>query len=173
MQIGRALLTSTVLLSLAPIGCSKPALATSSPRPLQARASQQPAGDQVAVPLSDPSKPALIQISLVQGSITVRGANRRDVLVIPRADTDRPSRRNDPDASGLRRLPQPAGFRITEETNRVTIAADSPNRSTSFDVEVPLRTNVRLKTVNGGEVRVDSVDGEIDVSNVNGGITLM
>jgi DUF4097 and DUF4098 domain-containing protein YvlB len=37
---------------------------------------------------------------------------------------------------------------------------------------MPLRTSLRLKTVNGGEVRVDNVDGEIDVSNTNGSITL-
>jgi putative adhesin len=173
MKLGRAfLINSTGLLLLAPIGCSAPVLATSSPRTIAAAAALQPPGDQVAVPLSDPARPALVQISLVHGSITVRGANRRDVLVIARSDADRSTRRVDPDATGLRRLPQPGGFRITEEANRVTIASDNPSRSIGFDVEVPLRTNLRLKTVNGGEVRVEGVDGEIDVSNTNGGITL-
>jgi hypothetical protein len=147
-------------------------VARSSSRPITARASQQRTDDQVTVPLSDPSKPALVHISLVQGSITVRGANRRDVLVAARPEADRPSRRYDPDATGLRRLPQTAGFRISEEANRVNIGSDNPSRSISFDVEVPLRTHLQLKTVNGGEVRVDDVDGEIDVSNTNGGITL-
>jgi hypothetical protein len=173
MTILRAFITtSTVVLPLVWVGCSSPVLATASPRPITPRASQERTGDQVTVPLSDPSRPALVHVSLVHGSITVRGANRRDVLVVARPDADRPNRRNDPDAAGLRRLPQTAGFRISEEANRVDIGSDNPSRSISFEVEVPLRTNLRLKTVNGGELRVDSVDGEIDVNNTNGGITL-
>jgi hypothetical protein len=174
MHKGRAIvISSLVVLPLVSVDCSTTAAATSSPRAIAARASQQqPTGDQVAVPLTDPSKPALVHISLVHGGITVRGANRRDVLVVARPEADRPSRRDDPDATGLRRLPQTAGFRISEEANRVNIGSDSPSRSITFDVEVPLRTNLRLRTVNGGEVRVDNVDGEIEVSNTNGGITL-
>jgi hypothetical protein len=137
-------------------------------------ASQQASADQVTVPLSDPSRPALIDVSLVQGSITVRGTNRKDVLVTarPETDTDRRSRRNDPDATGLRRIPQTAGFRITENSNRVRVAADSPNRSITFEIEAPARTNLKLSTVNGGEVLVEHVEGELTVSNTNGGITL-
>jgi len=172
MTIRHAFITTIVVLPLASIGCASTALATSSPRSIAARANQQPTGDQVTVPLSDPSKPALVHISLVHGSITVRGANRRDVLVVAHPEVDQASRRYDPDATGLRRLPQTAGFRISEEANRVNIGSDNPNRSISFDVEVPVRTNVQLKTVNGGEVRVDNVDGEIEVGNTNGGITL-
>ena len=173
MTIGHAFLSASIVaLPLVSIGCSSAAVSRSSSLPIMARASQERTDDQVTVPLTDPSKPAFVHISLVQGSITVRGANRRDVLVAARPEADRPSRRADPDPTGLRRLPQTAGFRISEEANRVNIGSDNPSRSISFDVEVPLRTHLRLKTVNGGEVRVDNVDGEIDVSNTNGGITL-
>jgi hypothetical protein len=133
---------------------------------------QQPAADRVTVPLSDPSRPGLIDVSLVHGSITVRGTTRKDVLVIAHPETDRPSRRIDPDATGMRRIPQTAGFRISEDANRVKIAADSPNRAVRFEVEVPPRTNVKLSTVNGGNILVENVEGELSVSNTNGGITL-
>jgi hypothetical protein len=133
---------------------------------------QEPTADRVTVPLSDPSRPALIDVSLVQGSITVRGANRKDVAVTARGEADRPSRRFDADASGLRRIPQTAGFRISEEGNRVKVSADSPNRSMTFEIEAPTRTNLKLSTVNGGEILVENIEGEIEVSNTNGGITL-
>src|SRR5688572_29016055 len=133
---------------------------------------RQQAADQVSVPLSDPSRAALIDVSLVQGSITVRGTNRRDVLVTARPETDRPSRRYDADAAGLRRIPQTAGFRVSEEGNRVKITSDSPNRSITFEIEAPLRANLKLHAVNGGEIVVENIEGELDVSNVNGGITL-
>lgn len=133
---------------------------------------QGPAADRVTVPLSDASRPALIDVGLVQGSITVRGTNRKDVQVVARPEADRPSRRYDAEASGMRRIPQSAGFRITEEGNRVKVSADSPNRSITFEIEVPSRSNLKLSTVNGGEILVENVDGELTISNTNGGITL-
>ena len=133
---------------------------------------QQADADRVTVPLSDPSQPALLTVSLVQGSITVRGTSRKDILVSARPEADRPSRRADPDATGLRRIPQTAGYRISEEGNRVRVSSDSPNRSVSFEIEVPSRTNLKLSTVNGGELLIENIDGDIDVSNTNGGIAL-
>src|SRR6187455_2338513 len=138
--------------------------------PLAAR--QQADADRVSVPLSDPSRPGMIDISLVHGSITVRGTNRKDVAVVARTETDRPSRRYDPDATGLRRIPQTAGYRITEEGNRIKLSSDSPNRGITFEIEAPSRTNLKLSTVNGGTILVENVEGDIEVSNVNGSVTL-
>ena len=135
-------------------------------------AAQQPTADRVSVPLSDPSRPALIDVSLVQGSITVRGANRKDVGVTAMPEADRSRRRHDANAEGLRRIPQSAGFRISEEGNRVKVSSDNPSRSINFEIEVPARSNLKLSTVNGGEILVENVDGEIDVNNTNGGIVL-
>lgn len=139
---------------------------------LGAVAAAQTDADRVTVPLSDPSRPALLTVSLVQGSITVRGANRKDMLVVAHPETDRARRRTDPDASGLRRIPQTAGFRISEEANRVRVSSDNPNRSIDFEIEVPSRTNLKLSTINGGEILVENIDGDLEVSNTNGGITL-
>jgi hypothetical protein len=160
-----------VLIVLVSVACTSAALATASSRSAPA-AMRQPSADQVAVPLTDPSRPGLIDVSLVQGSITVRGGNRKDVLVMARPETDRPGRRYDPDATGMRRIPQTAGFRISEEGNRVKIASDNPNRSISFEIEAPARTNLKLSTVNGGEILVENIEGDLTVSNTNGGITM-
>ena len=135
-------------------------------------AQQASSDDRVTVPLSDASKPALIDVSLVSGSITVRGTNRKDVAVIARSAADRPSRRDDPDATGMRRIPQSAGFRITEEANRVKVSSEHPNRQINFEIEAPSHSNLKLSTVNGGDVLVENIDGDLDVSNTNGGITL-
>jgi hypothetical protein len=161
-----------ILIGLLSAACTSTALASASPRSVQPATGQQPSADQVTVPLSDPSRPALIHVSLVQGSITVRGSNRKDVLVIARPDADRPSRRYNPDATGMRRIPQTAGFRITEDGNRVKVGSDNPNRSITFEIEAPARTNLQLSTVNGGDILVENIDGELTVSNTNGGITL-
>ena len=165
-------LTQIVWIGLVSAACTSAALATASPRAMTPAMRQQPPADQVTVPLSDPSRPGVIDISLVQGSIIVRGANRKDVAVVARPEADRPGRRDDPDASGLRRIPQTAGYRITEEGNRIKMSSDSPNRGITFEIEAPARTNLKLSTVNGGSILVENVDGDIEVSNVNGSVTL-
>jgi len=156
MKIRQLLLGLVIVLGAAPI----------------AGARQQPDADRVTVPLSDPSRPGIIDVSLVHGSITVRGANRKDVVVTARPEAERPSRRYDPDAAGLRRIPQTAGYRISEEGNRIKVSSDHPNRSVNFEIEAPLRSNLKLSTVNGGEILVENIEGDLDVSNTNGGITL-
>lgn len=173
MRIRHVARLAMLLIGAVSVACASTALASRSPRPMIGP-SQQPSADQVTVPLSDPSRPGVIEVSLVQGSITVRGTNRKDVLVTPRpdTDTDRRSRRSDPDATGLRRIPQTAGFRITEESNRVKVSSDNPNRSIAFEIEAPARTSLTLSTVNGGEILVENVEGELTVSNINGGITM-
>ena len=167
MKIHHVAPASAVLIGMLSAACTSTALATSTPA-----VGQQPSADQVTVPLSDPSRPALIDVSLVHGSITVRGSNRKDVLVTARPEADRPSRRFDPDASGMRRIPQTAGFRITEDGNRIRVGSDNPNRSITFEIEAPARADLKLKTVNGGEILVENIEGDLTVSNTNGGITL-
>ena len=171
MRIGQYARALVLLLGPLSIGCSSTALASSSARAMPGQVSQ-PDADRVNVPLTDPSRPALIDVSLVQGSITVRGANRKDVAVVAHPRTDRPSRRDSSDATGLRRIPQTAGFRISEEGNRVKVSSDNPNRHISFEIEAPVRSNLKLHTVNSGSILVENIDGELEVSNVNGSITL-
>lgn len=172
MKIPRLNSVSMVLIGLMSVACSSSVLATASPRVTAGTAGQQPSADQVTVPLSDPSRPGLIDISLVRGSITVRATNRKDVAVMARPEADRPNRRDQPDATGLRRIPQTAGYRITEEGNRIKMSSDSPNRAITFEIEAPARTNLKLSTVNGGEILVENIEGDLEISNVNGGITL-
>jgi hypothetical protein len=173
MRIRHVARIASVLVGAVAVACGSTTLASRSSRPMIG-ASQPASADQVTVPLSDPSRPGLIDVSLVHGSITVRGTNRRDVLVTarPETGTDRRGRRDDPDTTGLRRIPQTAGFRITEESNRVKVSADSPNRAITFEIEAPARSDLKLSTVNGGEILVEHVDGELTVSNTNGGITM-
>jgi hypothetical protein len=41
-----------------------------------------------------------------------------------------------------------------------------------FDLKIPRKCSIVLKTVNKGEIFVSSVDGDFEVSNVNGGIVM-
>src|SRR5215813_5021978 len=138
MKIRHVIRGGFAVAGLLSLGCTTTAHATSSSvRSQTVPQVRQPAVDQVTVPLTDPSKPAVIRVSLVHGGITVRGTNRRDILVTAHPDADRPSRRVDPDATGLRRIPQSAGYRVTEENNRVNVSANNPSGAVRFEIEAP------------------------------------
>ncbi|PWT82705.1 MAG: hypothetical protein C5B57_08260 [Blastocatellia bacterium] len=146
-------------------------------------AAAQQAPERVTVNFSDPSKPGIVKVHVMLGSITVKGMNRKDVSVEAKSGTrigeGRGARgrgptvvqRQDDVPAGLRRLTQPGGFSLEEENNELTISA-SFGRSIDFEIQVPLRTSLKLSAVNGGEVVVDGVEGEVEASNVNGSITL-
>jgi hypothetical protein len=141
---------------------------------------QAPAGDasaqRVTVPLSDPSRPGTVDMDIVMGNITIKGTNRRDVLVEARTGTGfmpRPPRRradDEPPPPGLRRLTQNGGFGVEEDRNTVSIDVGPP-RHIDFTIEVPLRTNLNIETVMGSIV-VEGVEGELEVESVNGSVTL-
>jgi DUF4097 and DUF4098 domain-containing protein YvlB len=132
----------------------------------------QGANERGIISLSDPTRPATVHLGLVQGSITVRGTDRKDVLVEANVEDEGDDKPGRPDAKGLRRIPQRAPLTVEEENNRVAINAGSPNRFYNFIIEVPVKTNLEVSTINGGEVAVEGVDGELEIGNVNGGITL-
>jgi DUF4097 and DUF4098 domain-containing protein YvlB len=126
--------------------------------------------DKVTVPLTDPSRPSTVKVSLLNGSITVTAYDGKDVIVEAktRADNDTSSR-----TGGMKRIPMTAtGLSVEEENNQVDIGAQSVQRTIDIAIQVPRRTSLHLKTVNDGDISVTGVEGELDVDNVNGEVTL-
>jgi hypothetical protein len=128
--------------------------------------------DRVTVNWSDPSRPGLLKVNLINGTITVKAHSGRDVIV--QSKSAAANRRNSPpEAGGLRRIDANAtSLRVEEENNVMTIGTGRPGSGADIEVEVPAKTNLKLNGVNGGAITVDGVEGEIEVTNVNGGVTV-
>jgi DUF4097 and DUF4098 domain-containing protein YvlB len=126
--------------------------------------------DHVTVPLSDPTRPAFIKAHLLNGGITVKGYEGKDVIVEARA---RESEEGDKESRGMRRIPiNSTGLEVEEENNRVNIGAASTQRAIDLTISVPVHSSLSLHTVNDGDISVSNVDGELDVNDVNGEVTL-
>ena len=136
--------------------------------------------ERLVVPLSDPTKPAELEVSLVMGSIKVTGAATREVLIEASSRSEKehemqkiesqPADREG-DRSGMRRIPNTAiGLEAEEEGNQVSISAQSWSRAVDLEIQVPVGSTVRLSTVNDGDIVVENIDGEVEVSNTNGEI---
>lgn len=127
--------------------------------------------DRVAAAFSDPSRPGLLRVNLISGGITVKGYNGKEVIVEARTRDSREASRAQ--AQGMRRIPMgSSGLEIEEENNVMSVKAASHVQPVDLDIQVPAHTSLKLRTINNGGIKVEGVQGEIEVNNVNGAVTL-
>lgn len=133
------------------------------------RGQAQAGADHVSVNLSDPSRPALVKASLINGGITVKAYDGKEVVVEARARNHESSRSE----SNMKRIiVSSTGLSVEEENNEVRINADSLGRPIDLTISVPVHTSLKVSAVNSGDIVVTGVDGELDVNDVNGSVTL-
>ncbi len=129
----------------------------------------------IVVPLHDPSKAPTIHAHLMMGGIMIRGEDRKDVAVESHTRfREDGHEREEPRADGMKRLDLYGsnGLDIREENNVITIKTDVFNKGGDLVILVPRRSSLQLKCMNGGDIRVEDVDGEIEADNLNGAIEL-
>jgi DUF4097 and DUF4098 domain-containing protein YvlB len=128
--------------------------------------------NRVSVPLSDPTRPVTLRAHLVNGSITVKGADVKEVIVEARARGGEESK-HEGRAEGMKHIPMTStGLNIEAENNQVRVSTDSVQRTIDLTITVPVHTSLSLHTVNDGNISVSGVDGELDVNDVNGEVDL-
>ena len=126
--------------------------------------------DAVLVPLRDSSRPPLVQVHSMNGVIRVRGEDRKDIAVDSsgRSQEERKSRQD-----GMHRIDAGGGgFDITEDNNVVNIKTSIFHQSGDITVRVPRHSSLELKSLAGGEISVENVEGDIEVEDLNGAIHL-
>ena len=140
--------------------------------PARTQAQESSSPDRVAVTLTDPSRPALVKASLINGGITVKAYDGKEVIVEARARTrDRESSRSE--SGNMKRIVvSSSGLSVEAENNEVHISTDSYMRPIDLIISVPVHTSLKLSAVNDGNIVVTGVDGELDVNDVNGSVTL-
>ncbi len=135
----------------------------------------QDSPEHVSVPFSDPSRPKTVKVSLINGGITVKGYNGKEVIVEGRGGHDGEERRHHrPDVPpGMHQIfVNNPGLQVEESENTITIGTSSINQPSEISIQVPVDTSLRLSTINGGNIIVENVSGDLDVNNINGAVTL-
>ncbi len=131
---------------------------------------QEASPERITVPFSDPSRPKSVKISLINGGITVKGYAGKEVIIEGRGDMVRNRREAPP---GMHRIDAGGpGLQVEESENTMTIGTNRPGNSGQINLQVPFDTSLKLRTVNGGNIVVDGVAGDLDIDNTNGGVTL-
>lgn len=137
---------------------------------------QEPAPDRVNVPLTDPSRPVVLKIGLISGSITVKGGAVKEVSVEARTrSTEDGDEEKSERPRGLKRIKNTSsGLTVEEDDNVVSVSTGSMGGSRTVDLilRVPTNCSMNLSTVNDGNIEVDNVNGDLEVNCTNGSVKL-
>src|SRR5438270_1135681 len=129
--------------------------------------------DRTTVPFSDPSRPKSLHASLINGGITVKGYDGKDAIVEARqqGDSGRRGRRAER-SDGMRRIDiGGSGLVVEESDNVITVGTRAINDSIELTIQVPFNTSLKLHAVNGGDIVVDHIIGDVEINNTNGNAT--
>jgi hypothetical protein len=132
------------------------------------------AQDRVTVPLTNPAQPATVKANMISGSITVKAGTGRDVIISGSETQRLKDKLKDKDGvpPGMKRIGGQPGLDVEEDHNVVTITTGGRGEGGDFVIEVPVNTNLQLKTINGGLIDVTGVNGDHEIENINGSIHL-
>ena len=125
----------------------------------------------IVVPLSDPGRPARLEITLFMGDVEVVAYDGNEIIVTTDADVRNADEPEPARPDGLRRIQTSSvGMTVEENDNTVSVRMDFSPTGADLEVQVPRRTSVRASLVNGGDVEIEGVTGEHELGNVNGDV---
>lgn len=146
-------------------------LALATGLPLAAQNSNK---EQMVVALSTPTKPGVLHLKMVAGSIRVQGYSGKEVVIdVANRSSSRRESSSSEGPGGMRRISKVNGLDVSaqEKDNHVYVRTQ-PNQPVDFTIKVPRQFSLQIATVNDGNIVVENVSGELEVSNVNGSILL-
>lgn len=138
-----------------------------------ARAEDDEATSTTRIKFSDPSKPGTLKADLPWADLHVIGTNGSDVVV---TSTLNQHGKKEERPDGLRRLDEDVSFDLLEKNNVVTISIFGETAwaqpGAEFKIEVPHNTSLVLRTQSGGDLVVENIDGDIEITSMNGEVSL-
>ena len=132
------------------------------------------AQDKITVPISSPSQPVTIKVSLISGGVTVTAGSGSEVVVTT-TEAQGKGKGSGKDAAppGMTRIGgKSSGLNIGEDHNVITISTGMFGPATDLVIQTPANTNLQLKTINGKSIDVTGINGDHEIENMNGSIKL-
>jgi hypothetical protein len=138
-----------------------------------ARADDDDATTTSRIKFSDPAKPGTFKASLPWADLRITGTSGNEIVV---TSTLKEKGQKEERPDGLRRLDEEISFELGEKSNVATlrIVGDNPyaSQGAEFKIELPHNTSLVLRTEAGGDMVVENIDGDIDITSMNGEVTL-
>ncbi|MEM9324085.1 MAG: DUF4097 family beta strand repeat-containing protein [Bacteroidota bacterium] len=125
----------------------------------------------LAITLANPGERGRLEVSQINGSITVAGYDGEEVIVEGESSAV-DNERSKPAPAGMKRIASnPVRMSARQDNNVVEVSTESWKRRMDLSIKVPRNFDLHLGTVHG-TIDVKDIEGELEVSGVNGGIVL-
>ena len=123
----------------------------------------------INIPLSRPGEPISLEIDIMSARIEVIGEDREDAMF---EVTVQEGQRKIVTPSGTKNLTS-VGYEleVDEHDNRISFDTDWRSNKISVIARVPRRADLEISTIEGGEIIVSNITGNLELSNVQGPIT--
>jgi len=124
---------------------------------------------EVIVKLSDPAKAGMLDVEIFNGTIKVVGYSGSEVIVSYKGPYYGINSNQKPDANDAAK--KGSGLDVSQKDNVVKIVVEKP-RIIDLVIKVPLNFSLMLKNLTAGDIKVDNVTGDHEISISAGNITL-
>jgi hypothetical protein len=126
--------------------------------------------EQLVINLPSAVQPGLLTFENPKGSIRVTGYDGEVILV---TGTLRIKAAEKPSAAGLKKIEQNI-IDISAEVNanNIIVQCNTAGKTVDFDIKVPRKISLRLKSLDNGSIETVGINGEIEIENTNGDITI-
>lgn len=133
--------------------------------------------DRYTIPLTQPDRPVKLEVNLMGATLTIKAADGKSVIVesrLEKSDEEDDDGENSSKRSGLRRIPNTStGLTIEEQDNVVSIGSHRQGgNGQHVVVQVPSQTSAKVHLVNGGDISIEGITGELEAQCTNGSIDL-
>ena len=126
--------------------------------------------EQLLVNLPATAIPCLVTFENPKGSVKVTGYDG-GVMII--TGTSRFQTGEKTTLNGLHKIEQNSiGISAEVNGNNVMVLTGSTGKTVDFDIKVPRKTSMKIKSLDNGSVEIFNVSGEVEVENQNGDILL-
>ena len=135
-----------------------------------------------SLPLSKPGEPVSIEVEIYRGSVTIIGYKGDSIEISAKtstvankdADLERVNHNNNQKKSmrsskGLKSVKtQMMRLEIEEKNNEVEISSEVVNQHVDLVIKVPQRSSVEVELYKGGDIKVDGVNGGLELEAYQG-----
>jgi DUF4097 and DUF4098 domain-containing protein YvlB len=128
--------------------------------------------EEIKLPLSNPAEKSFLKVEIHKGPITIKGTDRKDILVRYASMEKSKTKDKAKTKNGLKKLTSASiDLEISESDNRVKINSDSWNQGLILEIEVPKTIDLKVESYNHGNLKVDNIIGSLELTSYNGSIT--
>ena len=128
--------------------------------------------EEIKLPLSNPDEKGFLKVEIHKGPITIKGTNRKDILVRYASMEKSTKKDKIKNENGLKKISSASiDLEISEHDNRVKIDSESWNQGLILEIEVPKTIDLKIESYNQGNLEIDNIIGTLELTSYNGSIT--